>query len=330
MTAPSADSDIATKNQLDDAQPQVQPVALVPKIPLELVPHVVVHLSDLLPVLKTCSLASQSFLKATRPHLHSRLTINLEARKASKTINRLECYFDNPPLIGCVQSLVLIYPFDADQDSEAKHEDDATHFERLFCALGPLPNIKHLTLDRIDFADTCRDKLSSYITHNLPGVHTLVVGSQWNTATGFASLDQLSSLIRSLPLLRSIDLGRVSVRGIKEEDVPEEPTKGTTYYPLMRLDSLRLSGPRSCGLGFRYILKLLGIDHESGSEGVFALQRLSLHQQNNREDLKGAFYRGFCELFGPSLRHLELDIDNQYDMSHDDGRLDIDQSMGES
>ncbi|KAJ3486166.1 hypothetical protein NLI96_g4449 [Meripilus lineatus] len=278
MTTPGADSNIGS-NIIVGSQPAIEevtatPVALEPKLPLDLIPHVVDHLSGMLPVLKACALASLSFFQASRPHLHSGFTIKLNPDRASRLENvvaRLQFYIANPP------------------------PDNTTQFESLFLQLGPFPNVKKLTLNYIDFSEGTR--LFAHIAHNFPSVRSLAIGPRGETK--FTDLEQVTSLVHSFPLLRNIDLDQIKLhRG--DKDVEASITEKTTRHAILVLDSLRLSGPRTCGLDQKGVRRLLGI--EPGMEDQLVVERLSIHQRTEREKVQDAI-----DLFGSSLRHLTLD-----------------------
>lgn len=200
-----------------------------------------------------------------------------------------------------VQSLVLNYPSDYYSHWREDNEQNTTQFESLFLQLGPFPNVKKLTLNYIDFSEGTR--LFAHIAHNFPSVRSLAIGPRGETK--FTDLEQVTSLVHSFPLLRNIDLDQIKLhRG--DKDVEASITEKTTRHAILVLDSLRLSGPRTCGLDQKGVRRLLGI--EPGMEDQLVVERLSIHQRTEREKVQDAI-----DLFGSSLRHLTLDTCKLFD-----------------
>ena len=267
-----------------------EPVITNPDLPEDVVEQIVNELSNSLPSLKACSLVSRVWRNIARPSLHSRYTFNA----TTKDVDRLSGYASTPRLIDHVQKLVLNYP-----GQRSGRQNILTNFEAKLQRLGALPNVKNLVLNHVNFVDAERQGLYSFITKMLPGVRSLTIDSE----STFTGVDHLSSLIHSFPLLQSLDLGTLDY--LKSTSATSVWGSAETKAEMPGLKSLRLLRCKK----FRQakISKMLGII--PGSAHTIALDTLSIHwPRSSWAGSEDNIEVDLCNLFGPSLRHLELKL----------------------
>lgn len=258
--------------------------ATIPVLPEEVIEHVVHELSESLAALKACSLASKSFCNLARPHIHSQLTFNA----VPDDIARLSHYTNTPPLIAYIRRLILNYP--------KRQTTTIAEFESALRRLGTLPNVRSLEINGVNFMNDQGRELGSLIASLLPRVRSLTVGYR----SAFYDINHLSSLIHSFPLVQNLDLGYIAFKG----SASTESEGGSKAEPkILGLHSLRLLNRKE----FRKeeIMKLLRID--PNSERGFPLESLTIYWPR-RCYSAGSIDYDLYELFGPSVRHLRLEI----------------------
>lgn len=262
-----------------------------PDLPEDVVEQIVNELSKSLPALKACSLVSKVWRNIARPSLHAQYIFNA----TTKDVDRLSGYASTPRLIDHVQKLVLNYP---GQRSGRQHI--LTNFEAKLQRLDALPNVKNLVLNHVNFVDAERQGLYSFIIKMLPGVRSLTIDSE----SAFTGVNHLSSLVHSFPLLWSLDLGTLDY--MKPTLATLRWSRAETRAEISGLKSLRLL--RSKKFRKAEISKLLGII--PGSTHAIALDTLSIHWPCSScwAESEDMIEVGLCNLFGPSLRHLELKL----------------------